>query len=182
MNKQSLGHGFTQLGLGLTAAAVLPAYPTEAAESVVLKYGFIRESVSVPELSTFVETGELSSSLEAYLKMANTEPEELRSVLTREIEIEPVPLSRGLNTLPGELLLDQVSKVIHTPTQSASQQSLRAALVSSALPDGNITLLEVLENYPTEDVHVEGDRLVETYTQLDKFLGILADAGVELKL
>jgi hypothetical protein len=34
-------------------------------------------------------------------------------------------------------------------------------LVSSALSEGRITLIETLENYPTPEVHVEGDRLVE---------------------
>ena len=41
--------------------------PVKAAEKVILKYRFLRESVSVPELTTFAETGELSSSLDSIL-------------------------------------------------------------------------------------------------------------------
>lgn len=143
----------------------------EAAETVILKYSILRESISVAELSKFAETGELSSSLKAYLKTANKEPAQLRQVLTEQIDIDAVLLSKILNTFAGEFLLDQVSEVIHTPSRRSSRQALRSALVTSALPDNNIRLIEVLENYPTSEVHVEGDRLVDAYRQMDKVLG-----------
>ena len=151
----------------VAGVSIFSGFPVIAAESVVLKYSFLRETISVPELSTFTETGELSPSLRAYLKMANKEPNDLGELLTKEIEVEPILLSKLLNSFPGELLLDQLSEVIRTPTGKASRQSLRAALVSSALPDGDITLIEVLENYPTSEVHVEGDRLAEVYNQIN---------------
>ncbi|MBR8827278.1 MAG: alpha/beta hydrolase [Gomphosphaeria aponina SAG 52.96 = DSM 107014] len=144
-----------------------------AAEWVVLKYGLLFEHISVPELSTFAETGELSASLRAYLRMVNKQPNELREVLTKEIEVDPIILAKVLNSLPGEILLAQVSEVIRTPTHRASRESLRGALVTSALPDGNIRLIEVLENYPTPAVYVEGDRLVEIYNSLNLVLGLL---------
>ena len=157
------------------AAVLLSGIPSEAAESVVLKYGFLRESISVPELSTFAKTGELSSSLGAYLKMANQEPDDLKQVLTEKVEVDPILLSKVLNSFVGEMLLDFVSNVIQTPSGRASRQSLRGALVSSALPDGNIALIEVLENYPTSELHVEGDRLAEIYNSLNSVIGSLPD-------
>jgi hypothetical protein len=145
----------------------------EAADSVVLKYSFLRETISVPELSTFAETGELSTKLRVYLKLAGREPEQLRSLLTQEVKVNGVILSRMLNNPVGEAMLDQVSQVIHTPTNRASRESLRSALVSSALPDGQVTLIETLENYSTSEVHVEGDRLAEVAQTITKVLGRL---------
>lgn len=139
-----------------------------AAESVVLKYRFLRETVSVEELTTFAETGELSTSLQAYLKMAGKQPAELRQVLTQEMAVNPILLHRVLNSAPGELLLDQTSQVIHTPTNRANRQSLRGALMSSALPNGKITLIETLQNYPTPEVHVQGDRLLEVVQRISR--------------
>lgn len=140
----------------------------DAADTVVLKYRFLRETVSVPELTTFAETGELSTSLRAYLRMAGKEPTELRRTLTQEVPVDGVMLYRVLNTPPGELLLDRASQVIHTPTNRANRQSLRGALVSSALPNGKITLIETLQNYPTPEVHVEGERLVEVVEKISQ--------------
>ncbi|MEW6493740.1 MAG: alpha/beta hydrolase [Cyanobacteriota bacterium] len=140
----------------------------DAADSVVLKYRFLRETVSVQELTTFAETGELSTSLKTYLRMAGKEPAELRRTLTQEVSANPIVLYRVLNSPPGELLLDQASQVIHTPTNRANRQSLRGALVSSALPNGKITLIETLQNYPTPEVHVEGNRLVEVVQKISQ--------------
>ena len=105
--------------------------------------------------------------------MANKEPDDLERVLTKEVKINGILLSRILNTTPGELILDQMSEVIHTPSQRASRQSLRSALVQSALPDGNITLLELLQNYPTEEVIVEGERVVEVLGKIEKLTRLI---------
>jgi hypothetical protein len=70
-------------------------------------------------------------------------------------------------------MLDQVSQVVHTPSNRANRESLRGALVSSALPDGNITLIETLQNYPTPEVHVEGERLAEVIQNISKLIGRL---------
>lgn len=149
----------------------------DAAESVVLKYRFLRETVSVPELSTFAQTGELSTKLQFYLKLARREPDQFRRTLTQEIKVNPILLSRVLNSPIGEVMLDQASQVIHTPTNRADRESLRGAIVSSALPDSQITLIEILENYPTPDVHVEGDRIVEVVQKISQVMGRLPNIG-----
>jgi hypothetical protein len=158
------------VGMGL----ILPAIPAKAAEQVILKYSVLQESISVSELSTFTSTGEMSPSLERYCEMANKEPEELRQILIQEVEVDPVLLSKILNSFPGEFLLDRASEIVHTPSESASRQSLRGALVNSALPDGNVRIIEILENYPTAEVHVEGDRLVELYNTINGVVGQLS--------
>lgn len=149
----------------------------DAADSVVLKYRFLRETVSVRELATFARTGELSTTLRLYLKLAGREPAQLRRALTQEVPVNPNLLSRVLNNPVGETMLDQVSQVIHTPTNRANRESLRGAIVSSALSDNKITLIETLENYPTPEVHVEGDRLVEVTKEFSGVLGRLSNIG-----
>lgn len=149
----------------------------DAADSVVLKYRFLRETVSVPELSTFAQTGELSTKLQIYLKLAGREPDQLRRTLTQEVKVNPFFLSRVLNSPIGEVMLDQVSQVVHTPTDRANRESLRGAIVSSALPDSQMTLIEILENYPTPEVHVEGDRIVEVVQQISQVIGRLPNIG-----
>jgi hypothetical protein len=112
----------------------------------------------------------MSSSLRAYLNLANQNPDLVRNVLTKEIPINGVLLSQILNSKPGEIFLDLVATYIQTPTGKASRESLRGAFITSALPDNNIRLIEILENYPTPEIHVEGDRLVELYTSIQKVI------------
>ncbi len=165
------------VGLMALTGVLCWSAPANAAESVVLKYRFLRGSVSVPELVTFAQTGKLSTALQAYLKLAGRDPDQLRRALTQEVKVNPNLLSGLLNSPIGERMLDQVSEVVHTPSNRANRESLRGALVTSALSDSNITLIETLENYPTPEVHVEGDRVVEVAQKIRGLFGRLPNLG-----
>ncbi|HAA27836.1 MAG TPA: alpha/beta hydrolase [Cyanobacteria bacterium UBA8553] len=166
------------VGLVTSLGIFVGSAPANAAQSVVLKYSIFRETISVPELTTFAKTGELSPALTAYLKLAGREPAQLRRTLSQEIPVSGTLLYGVLSTPVGKVMLDQVSEVVHTPDNQANQESLRGALVNSALPDGKITLIETLENYPTPEVHVEGDRLVEVIKDITRVLGRLPKIGL----
>lgn len=160
---RSIRYSFS-LGIGLVLWWV--ALPVEAAEQVVLKYKVFRESVSVQELSTFSETGELSPSLQSLFSLAQQDPEQVRRSLNQEVQASPVVLDRLLNSFVGGFLLEQVSQTVHTPSDQANHQALRAALVLSSAKDNRLSLMEVIQNYPTNEVEVEGERLLNAYLQL----------------
>lgn len=162
----SLISAMRMLGYGIGCWVLWQSSAAIAAERVMLKYRILRQSVSVPELTQLAETGQPSPALKAYLKLAQQEPQRLRQPLVQPIHVNRRLLDRVLNSPPGEVLLDQVGQVIHTPSNRANRQALRSALVLSATPDNEITLIEVLQNYPTSEIEVEGDRLEDTYRQL----------------
>ena len=154
--------------LSATAGILLAAPASFAAEKVVLKYGILRESIPVSDLETLAETGRTDPALENYIKLAGKQPEDVQRALTSTVKVDLLTLDRSLNSLPGNLILDEVGKTIRTPAKAADRQAIRAALIKSAEEDGRISLLEVIQNYPTSEVVVEGDRLVSTYRQLSK--------------
>lgn len=157
------------LGFGLRA---------EAAEAIVLKYGILQESIPVSELSNLAEKGEAEGKLKFYLDLAKRQPQDLQQMLTKPIPVEGVMLSKFLNSLPGVLLLDVMGELITTPSGKASRESLRGALVTSALPDGEIKLIEVLENYPTAEIYIEGDRFKDIYENLKGVLDYLPKVNI----
>lgn len=150
-------------GLGLSLSLETSAI---AAGQVVLKYRFFQRSIAVEDLSALAETGEVSRPLQVYLRLAGRRPRQVRQALTREVEISPILLDRGLNNPVGNLLLDQIGQAIYPPSGEANRQAMRAALVLSASDDSRISLIEVIENYPTQQVVVDGDRLQDAYVQL----------------
>ncbi len=164
--------GFKFLGLrrvlvlvGSTCILLLST-PVFGAEQVVLNYGIFRESLSVEELSTFTQTGELSRSLRVNFALARQDPKAIRQYLTEPVKVNLVFLDRVLNSRIGNIILDQISQVIYTPSRRADRQALRAALVLSASQDGQVSLIEIIENYPTNEVEVDGKRLESAYRQL----------------
>ena len=156
----------------VSTAIVFSSTYAFAAEQVVLKYRIFRQSLSVQELTTFAQTGELSSSLRMNLALARQDPQKIRQYLTTSVKVDPILLDRVLNSPVGEALLDEMSKTIQTQSRQADRQALRAAIVLSAR-DRQLSLLEILQNYPTTVVEVDGDRLETAYNQLRRLQGSL---------
>lgn len=154
---------------------LLLSTPVLAAEQIVLKYGIFRESLSAQELSTFAQTGELSRSLRVNLALARQDPKAIRQYLTEPVKVNPVFLDRVLNSRIGNIILDQISQVIYTPSRRADRQALRAALALSASQDRQVSLIEIIKNYPTNEVEVDGDRLEGAYRQLRRLQTSLQD-------
>ena len=50
----------------------------------------------------------------------------------------------------------QTGNVVNSKTEVANVTALRGALVASASDNNLVSLLELLENYPTPDVYVNG--------------------------
>ncbi|MEH1915307.1 MAG: alpha/beta hydrolase [Nostoc sp.] len=155
--------------------------PAFAAERVVLKYGVFRESLFGEELSTFSQTGELSRSLKVNLALARQDPKAIRQYLTKPVKVNPVFLDRVLNSQIGNIILHQISQVTYTPSRRADRQALRAALVLSASQDRQVSLIEIIKNYPTNEVEVDGvvyrrrHRLESAYRQLRRLQTNLQD-------
>ena len=163
------------LVLMTSASILLSSTSAVAAEQVVLKYRIFQESISVKELTTFAETGELSSSLQVNLALARQKPQVVRQYLTEPVKVNPIFLDRLLNSSIGEVVLDEVSQVVHTPSRRANRQALRSALILAASSDGTLTLVEIIQKYPTAVVQVEGDRLERAYRQISQLTGLVED-------
>ena len=151
---------------GLMAGLMGQVPEAIAAEKIVLTYGPISMRVPITELEDLAETGEPSGQLQELLKLANQEPESVQTTLTDPVSVNLTVLDLALNSLPGEWALDQIGEIIHPASGEGSRQALRSALIAAAADDDEITLLEVMQAYPTPELMVRGDRLLETYNQL----------------
>lgn len=157
----------------LGAGVLVPATNVNAAEKVLIKVGIVQASVPVGDLEKFAETGEIAPSLRDIFRATKQDPEVTRNALTEEVSVDFLFLDRALNHPFGEALLDELGKVVHTRADSANRQALRSAVILSATKDSKISLLEVIQNYPSPEVQVEGDRLIEAAAQLSRFSDVL---------
>ena len=155
----------TSVLLAVTAFAFAsPA--AKAADRVVVKYGVLERSIAVSDLENFAETGDLTRALRRYIRISGESPERIRQVLTQEVAVSPRLLDRLLNNPIGETALSRLSEAIYPPSRSTNASALRSALVLSASDDDRITLLEIVRNYPTPRVYIDGERLVQAYGQV----------------
>ncbi len=159
-----------ELALTALALVTIAATPALAAEEVLLKYRGFSRPVPVADLAALAETGQPTDPVAGLLRQAGKEPGELQSLLTRQLAADPVLLDQALNSWPGEWMLDQLGAAIHPVSGEASRQALRSALVLSATDDSQLSLLEILQAYPTAEVVLEGDLIASTYDRLATFL------------
>ncbi|NJL45628.1 MAG: alpha/beta hydrolase [Leptolyngbyaceae cyanobacterium SM2_3_12] len=162
------------VGLITATLVSLGLAPGIAAEEAVLKYRGFSRTVPVEDLQSLAETGEPPDSVAGLLNQAGRPPADLQSLLTRELLADPVLLDKALNSWPGEWMLDQLGEAIYPSSGTARRQALRSALVLSATGDDQITLLEVLQNYPTPEVVLDGDLIQDAYSRLAVFLAPLS--------
>ncbi len=150
----------------ITSIFFLETNSVNAAEKVVLRYKIFSRSLPVSELTKLSETGEVSSNLDYYLKQTKQDPQGVRDVLNQEVNVSTTTLDSTLNSQIGEFLLDQISQTIHTSSDRANNKALRSAIVLSSSEDNKVSLIEIIQNYPTKEVYVEADNLARTYNQL----------------
>lgn len=151
----------------MALSTALVGKSAQAAERIVFRYGSFSDTIGVQELTEFAETGRASSSISYYLRRANQNPETVRAALNRQIPIRVTTLNRVLDSPLGDVALNSLSRTIQTPVNAANQQALRGALLISA-SDNRVSLLEVVHNYPTRELHINGRELVSTYTQISQ--------------
>lgn len=148
--------------LALAQASTVPD------KNLVVTLGPFQSSISLAELTTFVETGRLPAAWRFYFNIAGVNADDLRSALTQEVSADLLFLDKTLNSLLGEYALYQVGQIVHTRTRRTNIQALRSALVLSAAEDNKITFLEFLENYPVQQLYFDGGKLVSLGQQVKR--------------
>lgn len=70
----------------------------------------------------------------------------------------------------GEAALAQLDGALYSAEGGENLQNISTALITAAVDDGNITLMEVIEDYPEDEIVLDGDLILEAYGQLGELL------------
>ncbi|MEO1692398.1 MAG: alpha/beta hydrolase [Cyanobacteria bacterium J06631_6] len=164
MGKIKKSSRWQEIAIALCSAGMVVAlHPSQAvaSERIIFTYGGLTQAVSLEELETFAATGETSPALKTVLKSSRQNPFLIRWILKQEFPANTKFIADLLNTAPGEYVLSQTGNAIGTKTEAANVKALRGALVASASDNNLVSLMEILENYPTQDVYVNGKILIK---------------------
>ncbi|NJM95746.1 MAG: alpha/beta hydrolase [Acaryochloridaceae cyanobacterium CSU_5_19] len=131
----------------------------------MFRYGSIARSIPVSSLRQLANTGQAPSDLQVYLDLAGQDPQSVRQILTRPFAVKANQVDQLLNSPFGDVVLGKVGEIIRTPANRSNREAIRSALVLDASQDGQVTLIDTLEKYPTATVEVDGERLLEAYQQ-----------------
>ncbi len=146
------------LGLGLLLP-LAQVSPVAAAERVTLTYGFIEISTTVDALRQYADTGIATRELAAYLRYLNEDRRsQFRQTLQVRQDVDHVQISQFLNSAIGENILRSLGSVIQTAGRQDGAKGIRGALVLAAAEPEGLSLLGVLEKFPTGTVRIDSQR------------------------
>ncbi|HBB33340.1 MAG TPA: dienelactone hydrolase [Cyanobacteria bacterium UBA8803] len=135
--------------------------PLQAAQSVVLRRGTLRQSIALAELKTLAQTGQVPPSLDPYARSLTQEQRrQIIAALQANFNIKPGAVRSFLNTPIGNDLALALASV--TPRRDrVGVQSMKTALVVGAKANSGLSALEVIEAYPSPSIEIDLDRAFE---------------------
>jgi hypothetical protein len=155
--------------IAASASLLIFSSSAVAIDAIKIKYGGVDVSVTVPELVTFANTGEVSNQLRSLFQIAKATPDQISSVrelLNKKVEVDPSLLNDLLNSYYGKLALTEVSKYLTPGSNYAKMVDELKMTVNTVIKDGQASVLEVLQSYQgTDGIVIDGQQIVSLYNQ-----------------
>ncbi|MBU7583260.1 MAG: alpha/beta hydrolase [Nostoc sp. TH1S01] len=126
----------------------------KAADTVVLRYGLLAESVSLAELEQAAKIGDFPGGFELYgRRLSFQERRFLLDTLKMQLPLNVVTVNRLLNTQIGTTILDDFSTAV-VRKDKAGVQALRAGAVIGASAPQGLSLLSFIAAYPSQNLEI----------------------------
>jgi predicted dienelactone hydrolase len=159
------------VNLGLLIAPAVISTPAQGAERIYLSYGPIELSLPVQSLATYARVGKIDHELAAYTDRLNQQQlDQLRKILLARIDAKPLAIAQFLYSPQGEIILDKVGQIIQTKAGQPGFYAIRAALIQSAASPEGLTLLGVLEKFPTYGIRINSVRGFQVIEELSNII------------
>jgi lysophospholipase L1-like esterase len=147
----------------LLSSQLLTTPPSFAAAEIAVRYGFFTQAVPIADLHQYAATGNVSSSLENFLRFLQPEDKiAIRDALQSQFPVNRVLLDRLLNSPTGKRFLAQLAQADDRP-DTAGIQSLRSALIRGTQAN-QLSLLSALEAYPNPRLTINLAKAWQVFT------------------
>ena len=140
-------------------APLMAISPVHAGERLSFSYGPLIRSLRISSLQAFAKDGSVADDLAFFLQFtpANRR-EELRSALVQRADIDPLLVSQFFNSQIGADVLERLGRGITMQRGGNGKFALRSALVGAAFSSDGLSLLNVLQQLPT-NIQLHGEAI-----------------------
>jgi predicted dienelactone hydrolase len=161
------------------AVSAIDALPVVAAERIKFYYGVFGFSVSVRDLATFAETGEVKPNLAYYLDRLDVDRQkQIRKLLQSHYRVDDMVVYRFSRTYAGAKLLNKLGELIQIPGGRNGFYGLRGAIITSARESDGLNIISILQYFPT-DIELN---LSQTMTVVGQFSRLKRETNEYMKL
>jgi predicted dienelactone hydrolase len=158
MLKTLLKPALVALFAGLSAPLIAIS-PVHAGELLSFSYGPLIRSLRISSLQAFAKDGSVADDLAFFLQFTPAnQREELRSALVQRADIDPLLVSQFFNSQIGADVLERLGRGITMQRGGNGKLALRSALVGAAFSSEGLSLLNVLQQLPT-NIQLHGETI-----------------------
>ena len=109
------------------------------------------------------------------LGISKVNPNQVRGFIALEIEADVANLGTVLYSNLGLNITKGVAEVVQTRHNYESDKALRSAIILAAADDNRISVLEILEKYPTEEMHIDVGKINQIVEKVKETIGNLGE-------
>ncbi len=182
LRKLPAGLGIALVNLGLLISPVVIPSPAQGAERIYITYGPLEFSLPVSALEVYAKEGKINPELTFYANFLNPQQlEQLRRILVSRVDVTPVAIAQFLYSAQGEIILERIGQIVETKAGQEGFYAIRAALIKAAADPEGLTLLNVLQKFPTYGIRINSGRGFQVIEELSHLIRRtdLAIAAVE---
>ena len=149
----------------------------QSAEKIKIIYSIFSRTVTVDSLKNFAESGKAPSSLRKILNTTGSSDQEIQSVLNKNFEIPITIASKLVYSEVGNVFLNRLSSILHTPNtndERTGMLALRASVIQGIkLGNGKINLINFFEGYPTKTIILDVNALSKVMNKVESISELL---------
>jgi predicted dienelactone hydrolase len=157
--------------LGAIALSLGLASPGRTADRIQISLGILSESVTIDSLTRYANTGEITTDLRDFIRFANRrQRQDFRRSLTSKADLSVIAVSQFLYSPQGEALLRRLGGVLQSESGLSGFSGLRAALILAAADPDGLTLLNVIQKFPTDAIRIDIERGLQMAQELSRLV------------
>ena len=160
---------FSQVLLLSTTTLLLVNTSAEATDIVDIKYKDTEMSIKTKELKKFSRTGEIPPRLQQFFNDTEQVPEFLSSLLAKEIYLSRSLVNDVLDSTTGQFFLLKLNQTINASSSTEDLEALKKTIIKAYNNDRELSVLELLDNYPQRRLKVDLTNLEGTYNEASNF-------------
>ena len=149
----------------------------QSAEKIKIIYSIFSRTITVDSLKTFAESGNSSKSLRKILNATGSSDEKIQSILNNKFEIPITIASKLVYSEIGNVFLNRLSYILHTPNtndERTGMLALRSSVIKGLYTgNGKINLVSFFESYPTKTVILNVNALSKVMNKVQSISELL---------
>ena len=149
----------------------------QSAEKIKIIYSIFSRTITVDSLKTFAESGNSSKSLRKILNATGSSDEKIQSILNNKFEIPITIASKLVYSEIGNVFLNRLSSILHTPNtndERTGMLALRSSVIQGLYTgNGKIDLVSFFKSYPTKTVILNVNALSKVMNKVQSISELL---------